>query len=169
MRVFYFLLLFVLTGLGFYLGYEVGTSQQSVEIVEVEVPAEPEVIIQKVEVPVEPVVIVEEVEVAEETPVVLPTEEEMSARAAQRIITLTDGQGRSLAVEIMEVRSDAIKVRRRADLRIVDIPLVMLSEVDRAFAEFLGRRSAEQRGGAAARPQEMSSEQQRIFDQIFGR
>lgn len=100
---------------------------------------------------------------------------EMEARAARGIVDLTNQQGRTIRVKILEAQADAIKVRRQVDFFVVEIPWKMLSRDDRRFAEFLWkRRQAEASESPAtadsATPnldidEEISAE---LFDEIFG-
>ncbi len=72
-----------------------------------------------------------------EAPEVAPDNSRFLLRAQQRIVTLSDTTERSLQGEILDVTETYLKVRRQSDLYIVQVPLDMLCEEDKAFASYL--------------------------------
>ncbi|WOO40048.1 hypothetical protein [Rubellicoccus peritrichatus] len=63
-----------------------------------------------------------------------------SERAAQPMQTLTDVQGRSITVEILEVDNQMVKIKKD-DGREYSIPLKNLSEEDVAFCEYIREKN----------------------------
>lgn len=99
-----------------------------------------------------PTVIVEEITPIVETPVTEPTVVEQpttepepptessvpfEVRAKERFITFTDTKGRELVAEVVEVSEDNLKVARPGELRVITLPIALLSDNDRSFAEYL--------------------------------
>jgi len=66
---------------------------------------------------------------------------DMAARAEQQWITFTDQQGRELVAEVIETKTDALRIRRQADGQVFDLPIRLLSESDQAFAAYLQKQS----------------------------
>ena len=66
-----------------------------------------------------------------------PTDFGLAARAAQKVVTLIDQQGREMVAEIIQANKSSLRVRRQVDYRVVDVPFDMLSREDRVFAEYL--------------------------------
>jgi hypothetical protein len=58
-------------------------------------------------------------------------------RAKERFITFTDTQGRELVAEVVSVSEDNLKVAKKGEIRLITLPIALLSENDRAFAEYL--------------------------------
>ena len=84
----------------------------------------------------------------------------LANRAQQRLVTLTDSRGRSILVELMDTTESQLKVRRQSDLRIVQIPVQMLSSEDQTFAAYLWKQKISPALGV--------NDEQMILDTIFG-
>ena len=102
----------------------------------------------------------------------LPTVEEMRVRAAEKIIKITDKQGRVMEVEVLDSSERGLRVRRQVDYLAVIVPLDVLSPADRAFAEFLrntpeGSPSAPT--AAVAKSNEISDQDKKLYELIFGK
>lgn len=180
MRLITFILVLCLALLAFYIGFNVGLSQQSeIKVVEVPTPeeTEPAAPIPEPEPTVEaPAPTTDTEQIPDSTPDTdpstekgsepLPTAAEMAARAAEPVVDLTDTQGRTIAVEITEVGEDHIKARRKLDFRVVQIPIDMLSEVDQAFITYLSEQRAEP-GSDVVSPA-MEEAPQELLERIFG-
>ncbi len=89
-----------------------------------------------------------------------PSSEQHAQRAKQQLITLTDTLERSMQAEVLDATETHLKVRRQSDLRIVQVPVSMLSAEDQAFAAYLW---TEQNPAPTNRTNE-----QMILDELFG-
>lgn len=58
-------------------------------------------------------------------------------RALKKNHTFSDTKGRQLIAEIIEVQTDALKIRRQSDRRVMQLPVEMLCPKDKAFAAYL--------------------------------
>lgn len=92
-----------------------------------------------------------------------PDTAQLAQRAQQQFITLTDSQERSIQVEVLEATETHLKVRRQSDLRIVQIPLHMLSADDQAFAAYLWEKENHSFGGKMGKEAE-----QKMLEELFG-
>lgn len=175
MRILLVFVSFIITGaLCFYAGLKVGEAQPVAEVsdeaetydssepIEAEtVPAyfpDTEDTVQLRDMPAE--------EVMETSPMV----EEMKARAAEKIIVITDNQGREMEVEVLDVSERGLRVRRQIDYLAVIIPWEVLSPKDRAFAEFLlNKPETVVQAKAEAKNNEISEQDKKIYELIFGK
>ncbi|WPJ97430.1 hypothetical protein SH580_06865 [Coraliomargarita algicola] len=91
-----------------------------------------------------------------------PTEpERFAARALQAEITLTDSIARSLVCELLTATEKHLKVRRKSDNRIVEVPVTMLSQEDQAFAAYLYKVEQEKQLPASI------SDADKIWDELL--
>lgn len=159
MRIVYFLMVVAICGICFWLGFNF-----TIPLQEQTPPTEPIAPVQvesdssnlASEQPLddasldpEPAIYAEEIPEPEPEPVG-PTPEELAAelalqrqmedRATQELVDLTDEAGRTISAKILEVGADSLKVRRRADFYVVEIPINLLSDADQMFADFLRER-----------------------------
>lgn len=146
MNSLYTLCLIIVAGVCFYAGFIVGEKKAlyNPDVVAIAEPT-PEAAVEPMpaeEVPA-PVVVEaaeEEVEVDTATEAMV-TDHEHSLRAANRVITFTDMQGRQLNAEVIEAQADGLKIRRTSDQKILTLPNSMLCEADQAFAAYLWNQS----------------------------
>lgn len=145
MNSLYTLCLLIVAGACFYAGYIVGEKKAlyNPAVVEVAEPT-PETVV--VAAPAEeiptPEVVEEVVEAHTETAIeAMLTDHDHALRAANRVITFTDIQGRQLSAEVIEAQADGLKIRRTSDLKILTLPNSMLCEADQAFATYLWNQS----------------------------
>ena len=74
---------------------------------------------------------------------------EFAQRARQTIQTFSDTKGRQLIAEIIEVKTDSLKIGRQADRRVMQLPVEMLCTKDKAFAAYLWKQKTRQQSNAA--------------------
>ncbi|MGJ8649108.1 MAG: hypothetical protein ACSHX4_02000 [Opitutaceae bacterium] len=165
MNSLYTLCLIVVAGVCFYAGYIVGEKRAfyNLDVVAVAKPT-PEAVV--VAAPVEeipaPVVVneVAEVKVDPATEAML-TDHDHSLRAANRVITFTDIQGRQLSAEVIEAQAGGLKIRRTADQQVLTLPNTMLCEADQAFAAYLWKTSDKK----TAEPKTLESD--KAWEELF--
>ncbi|MGJ8654794.1 MAG: hypothetical protein ACSHX8_16155 [Opitutaceae bacterium] len=77
------------------------------------------------------------IESSNETPTKVVEQNPFEARAKLPFVTLTDIKDRKIEVEIVDVDTDGLRVIRKADSQQMTIAFELLTENDRAFAQYL--------------------------------
>lgn len=67
-----------------------------------------------------------------------PTKKRSFAERAQlKWITFTDTHGRKLVAEVIRAQAESLQIRRQIDSREMELPLSLLCDDDKAFAQYL--------------------------------
>lgn len=67
----------------------------------------------------------------------IPEKTDFLARSQLQWVTFTDLKGRHLVAEIVEVKEDAVRIRRKLDEVEMDLPVHLLCAADQAFFKYL--------------------------------
>ncbi|MGZ0654192.1 hypothetical protein ACWPKO_00385 [Coraliomargarita sp. W4R53] len=160
MRPTFTLLMIVLAGLCFTAGYKVGVRHGSQPASATPIQIEAEQVAEPITATPPPP--------AEISPMPSPViqaepvkADAFTQRAQQHLITLTDKQERALVGELLGTSEQHLKLRRKSDSLIVEVPIAMLCENDQAFAAYL---LTIEKSSQQSPPR---SEADRVLDELF--